>query len=144
MEFLTLAQIFEAERELLHSHKLRIPFPEPRPAEDAKYTLAYSKPANINVVGSYARKTVIQVGDKLEVDLAVTMPSVRPRACHYLLFPGSNSYKSTFSKRKTISIIDTSTKGHTTWPALSVVSGKPRETNTTSIIPTRMTITCSP
>ncbi|KAM0798745.1 pre-rRNA processing protein-like protein Utp22 [Usnea florida] len=67
--------IFEAEREQLQSHKLQIPFPKPRPTEDAKYTLAYSKPANINVVGSYVRKTIIQVGGKFKVDLAVTMPS---------------------------------------------------------------------
>lgn len=39
--------------------------------------LAYSKPASMNVVGSYARKTAIQVGDQLGIDLAVTMPSVR-------------------------------------------------------------------
>lgn len=67
--------ILEAEREQLDSHKIRIPFPQPRPAKDAKYTLAYSKPANINIVGSYARKTAIQVGDKMGIDLAVTMPS---------------------------------------------------------------------
>ncbi|CAD6577034.1 MAG: hypothetical protein ASARMPRED_008105 [Alectoria sarmentosa] len=66
--------IFEAEREQIHSHKIPIPFPQPRPTEDARYTLAYSKPANINVVGSYARKTAIRVGTRLGIDLAVTMP----------------------------------------------------------------------
>lgn len=67
--------ILDAEREQLNSHKVRIPFPQPRPAMDAKYTLTYSKPANINVVGSYARRTAIQVGGQLGIDLAVTMPS---------------------------------------------------------------------
>ena len=67
----------QAEREQHNLHTIRIPFPHPRPAKEAKYTLAYSKPANINVVGSYARKTTIQIGDQLGIDLAVTMPSVR-------------------------------------------------------------------
>ena len=75
---LTLAQLPEAEREQLDSHNVRIPFPQPRPAKEAKFALAYSKPANINVVGSYARRTAIQVGGVLRIDLAVTMPSVRP------------------------------------------------------------------
>lgn len=79
------AQILNAEREQLDSHKVRIPFPQPRPAMDAKYTLTYSKPANINVVGSYARRTAIQVGGQLGIDLAVTMPSVRRLLCPLLL-----------------------------------------------------------
>ena len=67
----------QAEREQHNSHTIRIPFPHPRPTKEAKYTLAYSKPANLNVAGSYAHKTSIQVGDQLGIDLAVTMPSVR-------------------------------------------------------------------
>ena len=58
------------------NHQLRIPFPEPRPDSEAKYTLAYAKPIDINVVGSYARRTAIQVDKKIMVDLAITMPSV--------------------------------------------------------------------
>ena len=60
----------------MNSHQIRIPFPEPRPDSSAKYTLAYTKPININVVGSYARKTTIQLEERLVIDLAVTMPSV--------------------------------------------------------------------
>ena len=56
---------------------MRIPFPNPRPKTDANFTLAYSKPVNINVVGSYARKTAIQTENQLGIDLAVTMPLVR-------------------------------------------------------------------
>ena len=58
------------------NHQLRIPFPEPRPDSEAKYTLAYAKPININVVGSYARKTAIQKDERIMIDLAITMPSV--------------------------------------------------------------------
>ena len=67
----------QAEHEQHNLHPIRIPFPHPRPTKEAKYTLPYSKPANINVVGSYARNTTIQIGDQLGIDLAVTMPSVR-------------------------------------------------------------------
>ena len=99
---LTFDQVLQAEREQLDSHDVQIPFPQPRPAEDAKYTLAYSKPANINVVGSYARRTAIQVGGRFVIDLAVTMPSVRRLLCPSLPFSVSNVYKSTFFKRRTI------------------------------------------
>lgn len=37
--------------------------------------MAYFKPSNINVVGSYARKAAVQTGASLSIDLAVTMPS---------------------------------------------------------------------
>lgn len=65
----------EAERELLGTHNVRIPFPEPPPDGRAKYTFSYERPSNINVVGSYSRKTAIHVNDMLTVDLAVTMPA---------------------------------------------------------------------
>lgn len=58
------------------SHKVEVPFPEPKPGTEAKYLLAYSKPANINIVGSYARKTNVKVHERVVIDLAVTMPSV--------------------------------------------------------------------
>ena len=56
-------------------HKIRVPFPGSGPDKDAKYSLAYSKPTNINVVGSYGRRTSIHTGNLLTIDLAVTMPS---------------------------------------------------------------------
>ena len=57
------------------SHGVSIPFPEPRPAHDAKYKLAYSKPSNMIVIGSYDRNTTIRSGRQPSVDLAVEMPS---------------------------------------------------------------------
>ena len=66
--------MLEAQRDQ-SSQRNRIPFPDPQPGRDAKYTLAYSKPTSINVVGSYARRTAIQVDDVMAIDLAVTMPS---------------------------------------------------------------------
>lgn len=75
-DWFLIAQILKAEQRLRVSHKVQVPFPEPRPGTEAKYLLAYSKPANINIVGSYARKTAVKVHERLVIDLAVTMPSV--------------------------------------------------------------------
>lgn len=67
--------VVEAERELLTSSKVTIPFPNPRPPKDAKYKLEYAKPANINVVGSFVLKTSSRTKETLDVDMSVTMPS---------------------------------------------------------------------
>lgn len=66
----------DAESRLHNISGTRIPFPGPRPGKETKYLLAYAKPANINIVGSYARKTAVRVDDRLTIDMAVTMPSV--------------------------------------------------------------------
>lgn len=42
----------------------------------SKVSLAYAKPTNISVVGSYARRTSVLREGKVTIDLAVTMPSV--------------------------------------------------------------------
>ena len=65
----------EAERELLKTHEVQIPFPDPPPDQKTKYTFSYIRPSNINVVGSYARKSAIHVNNMCIVDLAVTMPT---------------------------------------------------------------------
>ncbi|SLM40170.1 Nrap protein [Lasallia pustulata] len=67
--------VSEAERNLRKFHKIFVPFPEPRPQSEVKYTLAYKKPANINVVGSYALKTAVKTEGVLLIDMAITMPS---------------------------------------------------------------------
>ena len=64
----------EAERKMRRAY-VRIPFPEPQPGSNAKYTLTYTKPININVVGSYSRRTAVNSKESLVIDLAVTMPS---------------------------------------------------------------------
>lgn len=63
----------DAERDLIKD-KVAVPFPSPRPPKDAKYNFAYTKPANINVVGSYALKTGSRSKELLEIDMVVTMP----------------------------------------------------------------------
>lgn len=57
------------------SHKINIPFPDPKPDKNVAYKLSYAPPSNINVIGSYALKTMTKTDDKLEVDLVVTMPA---------------------------------------------------------------------
>lgn len=66
----------EAEKDLRSvSGGVTVPWPEPRPAKDAKYTMSYAKPANINVVGSFALRNGAKTSDSRPVDMAVTMPS---------------------------------------------------------------------
>lgn len=67
--------LLEAEKELRNDSGIAIPFPEPRPGKDTKYTFGYSKPVNINVVGSLALKTWTKAAGTTTVDLAVTIPS---------------------------------------------------------------------
>ncbi|GAB7361344.1 hypothetical protein MBLNU230_g1400t1 [Neophaeotheca triangularis] len=64
----------DAERALL-KEKVVTPFPQPRPPKDAKYKLAYAKPANINVAGSYILNTSSRTKPVVEADMVVTMPS---------------------------------------------------------------------
>ncbi|KAF1352035.1 pre-rRNA processing protein-like protein Utp22 [Delphinella strobiligena] len=64
----------DAERDLIKKSKVAIPFPEPRPAHDVKYKLAYAKPANINVVGAYPLKLATRTDKSLAIDMLVTIP----------------------------------------------------------------------
>lgn len=66
--------VADAEKELRASG-LVVPWPEPRPSKEAKYSMAYAKPANINVVGSFALKTGARALESRPIDLAVTMPN---------------------------------------------------------------------
>jgi U3 small nucleolar RNA-associated protein 22 len=60
---------------LQKSHKIVIPFPNPKPDNDTPYKLLYSPPSRINIVGSYASKTMVEIGSLPSVDMAVTMPA---------------------------------------------------------------------
>ncbi|KAL8925121.1 MAG: hypothetical protein Q9208_003626 [Pyrenodesmia sp. 3 TL-2023] len=56
------------------SSGIRIPFAKPRAEPDSKLLLAYAKPTNINVVGSFARRTALVLDSKVTIDMVVTMP----------------------------------------------------------------------
>jgi U3 small nucleolar RNA-associated protein 22 len=67
--------LLQAERDMIKKSKVAIPFPEPRPAHDAKYKLAYEKPQNINVVGSFPLKLSLRDRQApVSIDMLVTMP----------------------------------------------------------------------
>lgn len=61
------------------SNAVAVPWPEPRPAADAKWTVGYARPTSINVVGSFAANTQEKsrrAGPRQNcIDLAVTMPN---------------------------------------------------------------------
>ncbi|KAL8856921.1 MAG: hypothetical protein Q9178_006510 [Gyalolechia marmorata] len=72
----------EAQKFLEESQSVCVPFPELFPV-GSKLLLAYSKPTNINVVGSYARKTSVLLCSTITIDMAVTMPSDLFQASDY-------------------------------------------------------------
>ena len=72
---ISYVQIPEATTSMLKSHKITIPFPKPRPAKNAAYTMAYAKPSNVNVVGSYIFQTMVKSETALAVDMVVFMPA---------------------------------------------------------------------
>lgn len=53
-----------------------VPFPDPPPAEDIRYKFAFAKPAYMNIVGSYATKTIVKHMENITIDLVLTMPEV--------------------------------------------------------------------
>lgn len=52
-----------------------MPFPEPRPDKSTAYKLAYAKPSNVNVVGSYPLKTMEKADSTMVIDMVVTIPA---------------------------------------------------------------------
>jgi U3 small nucleolar RNA-associated protein 22 len=67
--------IVDAEKELRTASGIVVPWPEPRPSKDVKYSVSYAKPTNINVVGSFGLRTGAKTAESRPVDLAVTMPN---------------------------------------------------------------------
>jgi hypothetical protein len=51
-----------------------VPFPEPKPDKTTAYKLAYAKPSNVNVVGSYPLKTMERADSTMVIDMVVTIP----------------------------------------------------------------------
>lgn len=68
-------QALEAEKDLRQSHGVAVPYPEPRPGKDTKYSVMFARPANVNVVGSFALRTGSKTVAPYVVDMSVTMPS---------------------------------------------------------------------
>ncbi|KAL2752218.1 hypothetical protein ACRALDRAFT_1053134 [Sodiomyces alcalophilus JCM 7366] len=66
--------ISDATQKFQKKHQIQIPYPDPRPAADAPYKLAYTKPISFNVVGSYVSKTMIKTQPLKAIDMIVQMP----------------------------------------------------------------------
>ncbi|TVY42334.1 U3 small nucleolar RNA-associated protein [Lachnellula subtilissima] len=66
--------VIDATKLLQKSHKVTIPFPDPKPDKNAAYKLAYAKPSNINIVGSYALKAMVKADSVLSIDMVIVMP----------------------------------------------------------------------
>lgn len=71
----------EASRNLIKKG-VSIPYCLPQPSEDTNWKVAFEKPSDITMVGSWANKISVKGkdGSKFGVDLAVEMPSVSPFA----------------------------------------------------------------
>ena len=62
----------EAEKLLSKESGVSIPFPQPRPTKDTKYTFEYRKPTKVDVIGSLPAK--LSVKGTSSVDMTITMP----------------------------------------------------------------------
>ncbi|KAI8231649.1 U3 small nucleolar RNA-associated protein 22 [Colletotrichum sp. SAR 10_96] len=67
--------IAEATRKFQKTHRIKIPYPEPTPSDDAPYNLSYEKPSAYNVVGSYVSRTMVKAQANKGVDMIVQMPA---------------------------------------------------------------------
>lgn len=66
----------EAERKLWSEAKIAVPYPSSSPEKNVKYTVSYTRPTRINVVGGFALETAfVEKRTVPTIDLAVTMPA---------------------------------------------------------------------
>lgn len=64
----------EADKLLRQEAGIYLPFPNPRPSKETKYTFEYKRPTQVHVVGSLQHQLDIKSKDASTVDLAVTVP----------------------------------------------------------------------
>lgn len=67
----------EASRTLA-TKGVAVPYPSPPPTQDTNWKVAFEKPTNVQVVGSWANKMAVIANDSqgFSVELAVEMPDV--------------------------------------------------------------------
>ncbi|KAI5919746.1 nrap protein [Camillea tinctor] len=68
------------------SNRITIPYPEPKPKKDSALKLAFAKPAQVNVVGSYFLKTMTRSQSDFTIDMIVVMPATLFQEKDYLNF----------------------------------------------------------
>jgi U3 small nucleolar RNA-associated protein 22 len=91
----------EAARKLIKKG-VSVPYCLPQPSEDTNWKVAFEKPSDITLVGSWANKISVKGkdGSKFGVDLAVEMPEVSVPSFPSINLP--NVSKRIYSKRRTI------------------------------------------
>ncbi|KAI3339325.1 Nrap protein [Ustulina deusta] len=67
--------INEASTSWEKTTRTAIPYPDPKPAKNCPYKVAFEKPTHINVVGSYASQTMVRSQSNFAVDMIVVMPT---------------------------------------------------------------------
>ncbi|KAI0104236.1 Nrap protein [Nemania sp. FL0031] len=67
--------IDEASASWAKTSRTTIPYPDPKPAKNCPYKVAFEKPTHINVVGSYTSQTMIKSQAGFAVDMIVVMPT---------------------------------------------------------------------
>ncbi|KAK0649443.1 Nrap protein [Cercophora newfieldiana] len=67
--------LVEAAHKLEKKHRLKVPFPEPRPPKDCNYKVAFAKPTQFNVVGSYVFKTMVETQKDHAIDMIFVIPA---------------------------------------------------------------------
>ena len=69
-----MQQITEATSKLEKAHGIKIPFPDPRPPKECSYKVSFAQPAQLNVVGSYVSKTMVESQADRAVDMILVIP----------------------------------------------------------------------
>lgn len=89
------------------STPVTVPYSQPWPTEATNWKVAFEKPSEITLVGSWPTHTSVRGQDStpFAVDLAVEMPSVSPLTCVSGLFDAHN-ISSSCSKTRTTSTAD--------------------------------------
>ncbi|KAJ4387965.1 U3 snoRNP protein [Gnomoniopsis smithogilvyi] len=66
--------INQATSALEKKHGLVVPFPDPKPPKDSPYKVSFSKPSQINIVGSYVSRTMVKSQSHRVIDMIIEMP----------------------------------------------------------------------
>lgn len=67
-------QIHQATAALEEKHHILVPFPDPKPSGDCPYKVSFSKPTQVNIVGSYVARTMVKSQTRRVIDMIVEMP----------------------------------------------------------------------
>ncbi|KAG5949182.1 hypothetical protein E4U53_006001 [Claviceps sorghi] len=67
--------IAQATSRFEKEHRIIVPYPDPKPARESPYKIAYSKPSQCNVVGSYVLRTMTKSQSGVGIDMVAQMPA---------------------------------------------------------------------